>query len=495
MKKTITTALCLFWISCLFAQQPTYQVYYGVKNSFYNYEVNHVVTYPNGDALSVGQSIFDFTTNNYDIDLVKFDKYGNVIFQKKISSYYSSQSTDCIATSDNGILIYTYQFRPQIGKDKWGSAVIKCDSNGVVQWAKYYDMPAEFRHMNPEGVIEMRNGDFLLQFSIYNSVYIQNYMGLIRISSTGEIKWNTAFELYLGSYNMYMAETMLETKNGDIYIGGYLECPDCITAYRGIIVQLREDGKMVQARSLNSDYEYGFAVYHLYEIGQEIVAYGTYIVHFNSNRVGLYMGTAMSFRQFITRRIPYLRPQSHGIYTFAADGGIYYEHQDVLEHRGENLIFFRKMDSLMRVCPDNVPVPLTKYSYKVNVYVKKLTTYWNDFVIRDSNLTVKDSAVNFVTTICQGIAPPVNGLPGKDNQISKISIYPNPVIDIMHINNLDSRKNYQLKILNKMGKLMKQSTINQASTFEISLAGLPADVYYLWLQNDESKTSLVLIKK
>ncbi|MFZ1798312.1 MAG: T9SS type A sorting domain-containing protein, partial [Chitinophagaceae bacterium] len=99
-------------------------------------------------------------------------------------------------------------------------------------------------------------------------------------------------------------------------------------------------------------------------------------------------------------------------------------------------------------------------------------------------------------TICEGDVPPqlkMNAF--KPGNISKISIYPNPVENVLHIQNLDANGKYQLRIMNNLGNVFKQYSVEHNTSFYFNLNGLKAGVYYLKVQSGEKSSSYMFIKK
>lgn len=64
----------------------------------------------------------------------------------------------------------------------------------------------------------------------------------------------------------------------------------------------------------------------------------------------------------------------------------------------------------------------------------------------------------------------------KDNELNRISVYPNPATDIIIIENL--KTNFSLELIDNSGKLVK-SISNQTSKTEINIKNLASGIYYL----------------
>lgn len=79
--------------------------------------------------------------------------------------------------------------------------------------------------------------------------------------------------------------------------------------------------------------------------------------------------------------------------------------------------------------------------------------------------------------IFQGIDFKSSNLSTKDNELSKVIIYPNPAIDFISVENL--KPNSSLELIDNSGKLVKSiSNIKTAKT-EINIKNLTSGIYYL----------------
>ncbi len=118
----------------------------------------------------------------------------------------------------------------------------------------------------------------------------------------------------------------------------------------------------------------------------------------------------------------------------------------------------------------------------------------NNYTVTDIN--IYDSTLNFVQTICEGDVPPhFNPISLTQEKVSKISIYPNPADNILHVLNLKADEKYQLTIMNNLGNVFKQNPIENTTSFDFNLNGLKAGVYYLKVQSAKTNVSYMFIKK
>ena len=60
-----------------------------------------------------------------------------------------------------------------------------------------------------------------------------------------------------------------------------------------------------------------------------------------------------------------------------------------------------------------------------------------------------------------------------------ITVYPNPVKDILHIKGLDGTINYEAKIMNEKGNVVAATSITKNASYDLNLQNLNKGVYYL----------------
>ncbi len=111
----------------------------------------------------------------------------------------------------------------------------------------------------------------------------------------------------------------------------------------------------------------------------------------------------------------------------------------------------------------------------------------DDAAYSEANWSSTDPASTFVETQAECDALGIN-----DNFFQRINIYPNPVNNILYIDNYDLRfTNYDVQIIDITGKTVQQLKIsNQQSSINVS--HLLTGIYFLQLQNN---SSTILTKK
>lgn len=495
MKKN-STLLCFLIISSITFAQPTYTKSFGIKGSNSDYECA-MIPLENGAVVALGNSIFGKHSNRWDIDFVKLDEKGNVLIQKRFSTDYSSGDVKSIQTSDGGFMLFVseQELNDKTGKRLWGAALIKLNNKAEVEWAKYYNS-VTYRCMTPYALIQSKSGDFIIHYGLSHDYLTDNEMGVMKISPTGSIIWDTTMLPTIPYYYEYYGTTLLETANGKILLGGYLQTEDPFQDYRSSIIQLNGDGKFEKALYIRSDFENPFALKKIYQINKELVLYGSdYTFTINMDTPEFITGTSMSFQYFLYRKYPALRPQQLYGTCYFKDGSIIQVFRgNAYQELGYDVVV-KKYDSLFRICPDYIAKGVNEYIDADKFQLRKLTVYNVSDNYTVSDIHVYDSTLNFVQTTCTGDVPPflkTNSL--LKEKVSIISIYPNPTDNILHVLNLKEEEKYQLTILNNLGNVFKQFTVEKLSAYDFNLSGLKPGVYYLKVQSANTNTSYLFIK-
>ncbi|MEO8116916.1 MAG: T9SS type A sorting domain-containing protein, partial [Bacteroidota bacterium] len=490
--KQISILISVLLISNFIFSQPTYSKTFGIKGSNYDYDCSTMIPLENGAVVALGNSIFDKNSSRWDIDFVKLDPKGNVLIQKRFSTDYSSGDVKGIQTSDGGFILFSSQngLKDKTGKLMRGAALIKLNSNAEVEWSKYYHSE-KFSHINTDAVIESKSGGFIIQFSLSHDYYTSNNMGVMKVSPVGEIIWSTTLYPDILYYDLgYFGTSLLETTNGAILCGGYLDTEDTYRDYRNLVIQLDKDGTFKKGLYFN-EYDNPFILQKIFQVNREIILYGEpYMFTLNMETPENITGTLMSFQYFLYRKYPSLRPQQQFDLCFFPDGSLIQVFRGYAYQEPGYDVNVKKYDSLSRICPDYKSLDVYDKTSEAKFPLKKLTVHNvnNKYTVTDIN--IYDSTLNFVHTICEGDVPPqVNLNALKLENISKISIYPNPADNILHVLNLKAGEKYQLTIMNNLGNVFKKSFVENVSIYDFNLSGIKAGVYYLKVQSAKTNAS------
>lgn len=70
----------------------------------------------------------------------------------------------------------------------------------------------------------------------------------------------------------------------------------------------------------------------------------------------------------------------------------------------------------------------------------------------------------------------------------ELTIYPNPVQDVLTIDNLDISEVYSYSIVDQQGRLLKTGSISQSAKSDMSVSSLPPGVYYINISSSETRS-------
>ncbi|SFQ55366.1 T9SS type A sorting domain-containing protein [Parafilimonas terrae] len=83
----------------------------------------------------------------------------------------------------------------------------------------------------------------------------------------------------------------------------------------------------------------------------------------------------------------------------------------------------------------------------------------------------------------------------ETEEAATVSIYPNPVKNMLYIKGLDASASYSLQVSNRQGNIVAKATIKQASLYKLNVERLPKGVYYLKLVSGINITDLKFVKE
>ncbi len=161
-----------------------------------------------GDYIAAGTVYPKNLTQQYaysgSMVLSKIDLSGKVFWNVNFTGQYGV-SPVLIQTSDGGYIL----------ADSFGSGgtpiVTKIDQNGSVQWAKEFDTAVT-------SIIELGNGHFVFGGEQGRTENWGPLVCLIETDSSGNVQWS---QTYGSQSDGYFTPNVIETRNGDLVVGGY----------------------------------------------------------------------------------------------------------------------------------------------------------------------------------------------------------------------------------------------------------------------------------
>lgn len=497
MKKILLISCCILFSASTQAQVKTFNKYFGI-HKVENYALL-VTPYANDDIAAFAQANFGSvgdTTKTY-LEFLRMNKDGDVLYLKKFNSKYSTGGTSAVATKDNGMIIFTKIILQIKRRAKYiGAALIKFDQNGNIEWSKLFKSQ-HYPHMRPCGIIETKDGNFAIHYNLSKDYLGGNVVGAMKVSPTGKLIWHKSYDLDVGFFEYYEGGSIVEGPNGKIIIGGSLLCPydDCFIPYNGILMSFDANGKMEKHFRIPGKNENEFNIYQLFYNNQKLIIYGDYVFEVDLNSLHTLQGTSMRAPYFFLRKYPALRPTQFLNYSYLSDGSLAILYKYYVTSRHPYQIQVVKYDSLSRICPTYEEVPLYTDTSTKKFQVEKLIAHYVKDTMAIEDLAFTEYTMDPVVTICEGYVPENFIAKTNKDQASPVSIYPNPVKDILHIKNLDARQNYQLSISNNMGYVFKQTMTNKANAYDWNLSGMKAGMYFLSIRSGEKNIRLIFMKE
>lgn len=108
--------------------------------------------------------------------------------------------------------------------------------------------------------------------------------------------------------------------------------------------------------------------------------------------------------------------------------------------------------------------------------------------------TANSSAINYYSINAvnkKGNIIASSTIEDTETEDAAISVYPNPVQNILHIQGLNANSKYVISITNEKGNVFAKASANKASSYNFSLQGLHNGVYYAAVISSSHKPVLL----
>jgi murein DD-endopeptidase MepM/ murein hydrolase activator NlpD len=174
--------------------------------------------------------------------VLKFDGSGNILWQKRYSSFRDDTLASIFPTSDGGFIGAGTAYMPST--NEFDMRVLKLDSSGNIMWEKTYGTTT--RNEYAYSVVEVSGGNFVV---VGQGVGLGNNISLfLKLDSLGNIVWQ---RIYSGKGH-FEAFAVTRTSGGGVVVAG--DSDDFgPTYYNAWLVKLDDAGNIVWDRTYSTN--------------------------------------------------------------------------------------------------------------------------------------------------------------------------------------------------------------------------------------------------
>jgi hypothetical protein len=166
------------------------------------------------DGFIVAGATYPSSVPPRDFWVIKFDPSGNVVWQKSYGGTGDESATSVNVTSDGGFIVFGYT--DFFGAGLYDLWVLKLDSTGTIQWQKTYGTSID--EYPARGAQETTDGGFVIAGTTSDRAN-PNPNGdvvVLKLDSTGQIQWQKSY----GTNAADGANSIEQTADGGYIVGG-----------------------------------------------------------------------------------------------------------------------------------------------------------------------------------------------------------------------------------------------------------------------------------
>jgi hypothetical protein len=390
-------------------------------------------------------------SNDYDYWVLKLDSAGIIQWQKCLGGSGDDEATSIIQTNIGNYVVVGYTYYSNDGDvtgyhGGYGDYWIVClDSFGQIKWQKCFggsgcEKAFSIQQTSDEGFViagyaDLNNGDVSGNHGSSGDYWI------VKLDSVGNFQWQKC----LGGSDNEEAYSIEQTNDGGYIVGGYASSNDgdvsgCHGGYDYWIVKLNSTGNIQWQKCLGgSIYEYAYSIQQTIDNGY-IVAGGC--SSFDGDVVGKHWGIDFWIVKLDT--VGNLQWQK------CLGGSSFDEAYSIRQTMDGQYIVAGRTDS------------------------------------NDEDITINHGGVDIWV-----VKLDPNTMIQKENIFTKIEIYPNPVIDVLHIK---SPQKSLIEISNINGQIIKKHCNNDKIT-TIDLENISKGFYIIKVKSDKEIVTNKFIKE
>jgi hypothetical protein len=162
------------------------------------------------DSGYVTAGVTDVNMSNYDMLVVKTDKYGTVLWSKMYGGQFDDYANSIEQTIDGGYIVsgFSYSFSGDF-------YLVKIDSAGGVQWSKTF---GSVQYDKSYKIHQTTDGGYILTGTLYDNNSFGSDVALIKISTNGTLQWEKIFG---NPAREDRANDVKQTSDGGNIVAGY----------------------------------------------------------------------------------------------------------------------------------------------------------------------------------------------------------------------------------------------------------------------------------
>ena len=229
-----------FLIICFAASaQPPFELYFG--DSTKSEKGTDLVQFPSGSIYYLGYSNVD-TIGGVDLSLTKFDKGGNMLWQKFYGSLMDDFGNNMIINNARQLIITGTSFE---STSNTGDAFIMCiDTNGSQQWFQQYGDTTLNESLN--AIIQTASGNYIAcGFKTDTATSREgNDFYIINVDTLGSLVWE---KQYGSDKNDYL-QALREDADGSLIFVGDRQLID--NSYNPYLLKLDDKGEILWEKQL-----------------------------------------------------------------------------------------------------------------------------------------------------------------------------------------------------------------------------------------------------